>query len=142
MVKDKIWTCCSNYDSATKIVPLLKAIVWQLCCRYFSSAFSFCKVTINENISFTDYASGIQLPDCSKLAINQENDNDNFLTWHHCQILLQGFVSLVKFSYWSNFHVNIITGSGVMTIFFYKGLARNPEIPPLGSAQYLETGAS
>ena len=34
-------------------------------------------------------------------------------------------VSLVKFSYWSNFHVNIITGSG---IFFYKGLTRNPEI--------------
>ena len=38
------------------------------------------------------------------------------------------FVSLVKFSYWSKFHVNIITGSGIMTIFFYKGLTRNPEI--------------
>ena len=30
--------------------------------------------------------------------------------------------SLVKF------HVNIITSSGVMTIFFSKGLTRNPEI--------------
>ena len=40
------------------------------------------------------------------------------------------FVSLVKFSYWSKFHVSIITGSGIMTIFFYKGLTRNPEIPP------------
>ena len=38
------------------------------------------------------------------------------------------FVSLVRFSYWSKFHVNIITGSGIMTIFFYKGLTRNPEI--------------
>ena len=38
------------------------------------------------------------------------------------------FVSLVKFSYWSKFHVNIITGSGIMTIFFQKGLTRNPEI--------------
>ena len=38
------------------------------------------------------------------------------------------FVSLIKFSYWSKFHVNIITGSGVVTIFFYKGLTRNPEI--------------
>ena len=38
------------------------------------------------------------------------------------------FVSLVKFSYWSKFHVNIATGSGVMTIYFYKGLTRNPEI--------------
>ena len=37
-------------------------------------------------------------------------------------------VPLVKFSYWSKFHVNIITGSTVMTIFFYKGLTRNPEI--------------
>ena len=35
------------------------------------------------------------------------------------------FVSLVKFSYWSKFHVNIIIGSAVMTIFFYKGLTRN-----------------
>ena len=27
-------------------------------------------------MSFTDYASGISLPDCSKLAINWKNDND------------------------------------------------------------------
>ena len=39
------------------------------------------------------------------------------------------FVSLAKFSYWSKFHVNIITDSGVMIIFFYKGSTRNPEIP-------------
>ena len=38
------------------------------------------------------------------------------------------FVSPVKFSYWSKFHVNIITGSGIMTILFYKRLTRNPEI--------------
>ena len=51
-------------------------------------------------------------------------------------IFWSGFVSLVKSSYWSKFHVNIITGSGIMTIFFCKGLTRNPEIgkiwlPPL-----------
>ena len=34
----------------------------------------------------------------------------------------------MNFSYRSNFHVNIITGSGVMTILFYKGLTRNLEI--------------
>ena len=33
-----------------------------------------------------------------------------------------------KFSYWSKFHLNIITGSGVLTIFFYKELTRHPEI--------------
>ena len=38
------------------------------------------------------------------------------------------FVSLVEFSYWSKCYVSIITGSGVMIIFFYKGLTRNPEI--------------
>ena len=35
------------------------------------------------------------------------------------------FVSLVKFNYWSKFHV---TGSWVMRILFYKELTRNPEI--------------
>ena len=37
-------------------------------------------------------------------------------------------VFLVRFSYWSKFHVNIMTGYGVMTIFVYKGLTRSPEI--------------
>ena len=36
--------------------------------------------------------------------------------------------SFVKFTYWSKFYVNIIAGSGVMTIFFYKGLTRRLEI--------------
>ena len=43
-------------------------------------------------------------------------------------IFLCCFVSLVKFSYWSKFHISFITGSRAMTIFFYKGLTRNPEI--------------
>ena len=38
------------------------------------------------------------------------------------------FVSSVKFSYWSKFHINIIIGSGVMGISFYKGWTRIPEI--------------
>ena len=38
----------------------------------------------------------------------------------------------VSFSYWSKFHVNIITSSRVMAIFLCKGLTRNwkSEIPP------------
>ena len=39
------------------------------------------------------------------------------------------FVSPLKFSHWSKFHVNIITGSVVMTIIFYKGLTRNQNYP-------------
>ena len=44
------------------------------------------------------------------------------------QFFWQCFVSLVKFSYWSIFYVNIITGFGVITISLYKGLTRNLEI--------------
>ena len=66
----------------------------------------------------------------SKLAINWKNINDLIISWHQVivKIFCRCFVSLVKFSYWSTFHVNIINGSGVMTIFFYKWLAINSEI--------------
>ena len=37
-------------------------------------------------------------------------------------------VSLVKFSYWFKIHVNIMTGSGVMTNSVYKELNRSPGI--------------
>ena len=74
--------------------------------------------------------SGIRSPDCSKLAKNLKNYNDVTISRHDVfvKFFWPGFVSLVKFSYWSNFHVKIITGSGIMTIFFYKRLTRNPEI--------------
>ena len=74
--------------------------------------------------------SGIRPPDCSKLAKNPKNDNDVTIFRHDVNVKFfwRCFVSLVKFSYWSKFHVNIITGSGIMTIFFYKGLTRNLEI--------------
>ena len=34
------------------------------------------KVTINENTSFTDYASRIRIPGCSKLTKHWKNGND------------------------------------------------------------------
>ena len=68
--------------------------------------------------------------ECSKLALNwkmammlkffEMASSSDFLTVF--------FVSLVNFEYYSKFHVNIITGFGVMTVSFYKGLTRNPEI--------------
>ena len=74
--------------------------------------------------------SGIRPPDYSKLAKNPKNDNDVTIFWNGVNVKFFWccFVSLVKFSYWSKFHVNIITGSGIMTIFFYKELTRYPEI--------------
>ena len=114
----------------TKIVLLLKAIVWELCWRFLFSLFVRYKVNINENISVIVYASGIRFPDCSILGINPKNDNDVIIFWHDVSVNVfwRSFVSLVNFSCWSRFHVNVITGSRVMTILFYKGLTRNPEI--------------
>ena len=66
---------------------------------------------------------------CSKLAKTPKNDSDVTIFQHGVivKIFRRCFVSLVKFSYCSKFHVNIITGSRIVTIFFYKGLTRNPE---------------
>ena len=51
----------------------------------------------------------------------------NFLTKHPRHSFWRCFVSLVSFSYWSKFRVNVITSSRVMIISFYKGLTRNLE---------------
>ena len=82
------------------------------------------KVIFNRNVDFIDNASRIWLPGGWKLAINQKKDSDSKICRH--DVIIKFFsrcrAFLVKFSYWSKFHVNIITGSGVMTIFVYKGL--------------------
>ena len=74
--------------------------------------------------------SGIRPPDCPKLTRNPKNDNDVtiFRLDVNVEFFWRCFVSLVKFSYQSKFHANIITGSGIITIFFYNGLTRNMEI--------------
>ena len=78
--------------------------------------------------------SGIRSPESSKLAKIMKNDNDVTIFRYDVKVNLfwRCFVSLVKFSYWSKFHVNIITASVIMTIFFYKGWPeiRKSEIPP------------
>ena len=84
-------------------------------------------MTVNENVTFTGYASGIGLPDCSKLAINQKNNNDVTACQHDVivKVFCRCFISLVNCSHWSKFHVSNITGSGVMTIYFYKGCTKD-----------------
>ena len=77
---------------------------------------------------------GIRLPDSSKLVINWKNEIDVTICWHDVIVkLFWGcFVSIIKFNFWSEFYVSIITGSGVKAIFLYKGLTeiRKSEIPP------------
>ena len=77
-----------------------------------------------------DYAFGSRVPDCSKLGINWKKDNDVTIFRHDIIVNFFGrcFVSLMNFSYWSKFYVSVTTGSGVTTIFVYKGLTRNSEI--------------
>ena len=58
----------------------------------------------------------------------------------HRQFFWLSYVFFVKFSYWSKFPVNIITGSGVMTIFFYKRLTRNSEIGNIPDEFWLISG--
>ena len=87
-----------------KIVLLLKTIVWELCYRFFSSAPNWPKIgKMTMTSQFSDMTS-----------------SSNFF-----DVLF----SLVEFSNWYNFHINIIIGFGIMTIFCYKGLTRNLEIP-------------
>ena len=88
------------------------------------------KVAVTENITSVESVSGVRPPDCSKLVKNPKNKNDATIFRHDVIVNFFRccFVSLVKFSYWSKFDVNIITGSRIMTIFFYKELTSNPEI--------------
>ena len=75
---------------------------------------------INENITFTHYAFGIQLPDWSKLAANLKNSND-------VTIFQNDVLSILFYVFCFSSQV---TGPSfrVMTSSFYKGLTRNPEI--------------
>ena len=54
----------------------------------------FSVFSINENASFTDYASGIRLPDCSKLIINRKSDSDVTIFQH---AIIVNFFGVVLF---------------------------------------------
>ena len=88
------------------------------------------KINIDGNVSITNHESEIWLLNFSGLAINQKTDNNVTICQYSiiAEIFWHWRVSLVKFSYCSRFHVDIIIGSGVMTIFAYKGLTRNLKI--------------
>ena len=93
------------------------------------SVFVRYKFTINENLNFAGYVSGIRLAICSKFPISQKNDYNTTIGQHDVIFnFWRCFVSFVNFSYCSKFYSNIITDSGVTVIFFYKGLTRDSEI--------------
>ena len=69
---------CKKLGFLFKKVHLLKAIAWELCYRFFSSVFSFCKAKgyyyWKHNVC--RLVARIWPPDCSKLGKNKKNDND------------------------------------------------------------------
>ena len=98
-------------------------------------------MTVNENIRFTHYASGIRLPDCSKLAINWKKNNDITIFWHDF---------IVNFFDVALFHLSSsVTGPSFMSIsslvlelWQFTFIRDWPEIlkweiPCLSFAQYL-----
>ena len=106
--------------------------MWELCLRFFSSVFSFCEIKGYYYWKGKFYRLCIWNMASGLLQIGYKSEK---WQWGHnlpksCsrQFFDGFFVSLVKFSYWSKFHVNIISGPGVMKIFFYKRLTINLEI--------------
>ena len=86
----------------------------------------------------------LRFSNCSKLTINPKNSNDatdSDITQSSDFAVFLFFVLFffLKRSYWSKFHVNIITSSRVMAIFFYNGLTRNLEIEntPIRNLSYI-----
>ena len=106
-------------------------ITWEISEQFSCREFSLFSYIILENtrISASEIYN-LQLNFGLYLAVNWKNNTDVTIFRRDVIVKLfwRCFVSLVKFSYWSKFHINIITGSGVMTIFFYKGVTRHSEI--------------
>ena len=116
-----MWYWNTRTYVASENIPFSNRTLWMLLMSVLDSV--KWNITINENVSLTDYVPGIQLLDWYKLAKYRKNGNDITAFWH--TVIWRCFVSLASFSYRSKFCVNIITDSGLMTIFFYKVLTRN-----------------
>ena len=141
---------CKKSAFFDKNSTFTQATVWELCSRFFSSIFSFCKIKGYYYWKCKFYILCIQNLSSGLLQIGHKSEKchwrHNFLTWHHRQFFWRCFVSLLKFSYWSKFHINSTTGSEVMTIFLWKVLPEilKLEIPPsefcptFGKIQFFE----
>ena len=79
--------------------------------------------------SISNPASG----SCFCIAPNRKYNAKVTMTSHFTDItslslFWRCLISLIKFRYGFTFHVNIITGSVVMTTFVYQGLNRSPKL--------------
>ena len=92
--------------------------------------FSFCKIKGYCWWKCKFYRPCVRNPASRYLQIGRKLEKrqwrHSFPTWIIVKFLWRRRISLVKFSFWSKFCVNIMTGAWVMTIFVYKGFTRNP----------------
>ena len=154
-VSTHTYVVLENIPFTTKIPFILlmlafSAFFGKSCVRVFLvllSVFVRYKVTISENVFLQTLRpeSGFQI------APNWLKIKKMTMTSQFSDITSPFFFCF--FWRWSKFHVNIITGSAIMTIFFSKGLTRNLEIgnPPvwvlhniwrLGQVRYTKFGTS
>ena len=110
-----------NQHFFANIVPFHKAIVWDLCFRFSSSLFNFCKIKVYCWWKHKFYRLCVRNRASGLLQIGYKLKHNGFTVfWYEIivKVFWHCFVSLVKFSYWSKFHIDIITGSWVMTFTF------------------------
>ena len=98
-------------------------------------------------MKFHNLCSGIQLLGCSKFSINWKNNNDVIICRHEVIVkFFDAVLFLLKSSVTGPSFMSIsslVLEFWQMTIFFYKGLTRNPKNwnnPRLSFPQYLEMG--
>ena len=107
-----------NISIFWQIVPLLKAIVWDFLVLF--SVFVNKKVCFYRLCIWTGFWIALNWALVGKMTMTSQ-----FLDRCYRQVFLMlwfflfFFSFLVKFSYWSKSHVNIITVSGVMNIYVF-----------------------
>ena len=95
----------------SKKIPLLKAIVWDLCLRFLSSVFSFCKTKGYYYWKHNFCRLYVRNPASKLLQIDQKSEKcqwrHNFLTWRQRHIFLMLFYCLLS---------SLVTGPSFMSI--------------------------
>ena len=114
-----------------QIVPLPKAIVWEVCWRSFSSVFSFCKINgyYYRNCKFYRLCVRNPTPRLLKIVhkVEKWQWRHKWPTWRHRQSFFDGFLFLLllvqascQYHHWVKSYDNV----------FYKELIINQKTPP------------
>ena len=105
--------------------------MWELCYRFISSAFSFCKIKGYCYWKYKFYRLWDRNPASGLFQISHKSKKlqwrHNLLTWSHVHFFLF-FLFLFSGLVTGPIFISILLGSGVITVLFYNRLIRNPDI--------------